>query len=240
MSCVKRLVLGFVSSLLIACGGAEGTGLFSPPSSEDADAALSRVDASSPAPKDAGVPPQDATVRDGAADAHKDAPVDATIDATIDATVDAPYDAPDDAIADADIHDALPADTGPLDPGIHCAGDDCTPGSEVCCRQRSATDAFQCVNAAGCQAISLMPIPCDDAEDCETLGDPGAVCCGTYQYDILAMGDRVYQVACRQRSACTSLMSRVIICDPNVPNACPVGKTCTKSIGTFVGYYLCL
>ena len=138
---------------------------------------------------------------------------------------------------DGSVSDVSVVDTGvdaaPQD-GIRCGATFCTPGTQVCCRGAGVNPTFSCVNPAGCQGISQLPIPCDDANDCTAMGRPGDVCCVTVDFS-----SRAASLACTSAGKCDG-NEFVIACNPADADPCPNGGTCSKSSGTLPGYMLCL
>jgi hypothetical protein len=131
-------------------------------------------------------------------------------------------------------------DSGPTDPGIHCGASECTVGAQVCCRVTGlAGSSFGCTNVNSCNGGERLPIPCDDAADCQAMGT-GLVCCATYQVNTATQLATVVSVSCASSSECVSKNNEVIVCDPTAPDACPQGGTCKPSQQTMPGYNLCL
>ncbi len=126
------------------------------------------------------------------------------------------------------------------DPGISCGHVECTAGAQVCCRAGTAPPYdYQCGQQA-CPDRTLA-IPCDDATDCATLGQPGDVCCGSYSVDPMTQNTQIYQVGCRAPSECVNQQLRAILCDPNAVDPCPNDAgTCQMSVQTLPGYDLCV
>jgi hypothetical protein len=143
------------------------------------------------------------------------------------------------AIEDASVgvdagSDALPPH---IDPGIACAQADCNPGAhEVCCRRGTQEPYEYACSSAPC-AMNALTIPCDDDSDCAALGQSGTVCCMDYSQASFI----VTAVSCRAASECTLAQSRAPVCDPTAPAPCPVDAgTCKPSMGTLLGYHICL
>lgn len=104
----------------------------------------------------------------------------------------------------------------------------CDLRTEACCR---GIQGFECrLQKDQCPGLRL---PCAQASDCEFRA-PGTVCCGTVNND-----SRVVQVTCEKPDNCVT-PQRVIICNPNDSDPCPIEGQCTESQGTLLGYYLCL
>jgi hypothetical protein len=149
----------------------------------------------------------------------------------------------DGSVSHADAGSDAAKDTGhpeaapPLDvappPGVQCGEAVCTLGSQTCCREGTAAPyTLQCTAASACTGLS---IPCADAADCAAGGHPGDVCCGHFD-----KSDIVDQVGCVDPSGCRYVDSRVILCDPSAPDACPGGEMCETSSLTLRGFNLCL
>jgi hypothetical protein len=129
-----------------------------------------------------------------------------------------------------------PVDANPSgDPGIRCGTAVCAPGVQVCCRP-SGGGASACTGPNDCGALAL---PCDDAQDCATAGQPQNVCCANYQVDPITQQTEVTQVSCRSAKVCDPQSSLVVICDPADPKPCPQGTACKASAQTLPGYFLC-
>jgi hypothetical protein len=211
-----------VAFFVVACGGASGNddlfGGSSGASSGSSSGSTSSGSTSSGSSSggsgstsSSGGPTDGGTIPDGAPDAKLDAPVP-PVDATIG------------------------------DPGIACGQNpDCTVGAQVCCRTSTINGVtYACTAAGACAAaIERMPIPCDDAQDCATLGQ-GGVCCATYKFDPVAQRTSVVSVACMPSPLCTTPNSAVIMCDKGAADPCPNGGSCKPSQQTFPGFYLCI
>ena len=105
----------------------------------------------------------------------------------------------------------------------------CKLGTQVCCRSGDAPPSFACSAAAGCLNISDMPIPCDDANDCEKLGHPGALCCAQ------TTAGKATSVGC----AATCGVNSTNLCDPLAADPCPNGGSCQVSVTTLPGFHIC-
>lgn len=112
------------------------------------------------------------------------------------------------------------------------SGGTCKLGSEVCCLDDQGTPS-----CSGLNDCNGLPVPCATAADCAD----GKVCCATVNN-----GGIVVSVACQAANRCTQGLSRVIVCDPNDPNACasssmgPGGQaSCRMSSDTLPGFNLC-
>lgn len=136
-------------------------------------------------------------------------------------------------------------DAASADPGIQCGTASCAVDTEVCCRTHTGgtvgSDSFACTPPASCaDSTATLAIPCDDTADCAALGHPGTVCCAVVASQPPSQTTRAIAVSCENPAVCISKNSRVYLCDPKDPNPCPSGAACKLSIGTLVGYYLCL
>ena len=107
------------------------------------------------------------------------------------------------------------------------SGATCDLKSNVCCRQ-PATDLFLC-QAAALPCVGLK-IPCAEEADCPK----GNVCCGTVS------GGAVVGIQCRKPTECRNNQNRVILCNADDADPCPIEGVCQASVGTLVGYDLCL
>ncbi len=148
---VKTVLVAFGATLLFACGGTSGNGLFG----NDADASAQDSGVTPPPPpsnKDGGgVPPQDATLP----------PVDS-----------GPLPPQDAGPGDAAKPDA--------DPGIRCFGEPskyCSLTSTCCVT--GAETAGICGNAKACTNAGGVAFPCADQRNCSG-GTPGDVCCAAF------------------------------------------------------------
>jgi hypothetical protein len=130
--------------------------------------------------------------------------------------------------------DATVVDSPRVDPGISCGSAECRVGADDCCRTAEAAgDSFRCVTRGACVQNNQLAIPCDDAADCATLGMPGTVCCA------VALQGTVFQVVCKLPSDCPFTLGDFILCDPDAPDPCPAGGTCSPSGSTTVPYDYC-
>jgi hypothetical protein len=151
---------------------------------------------------------------------------------------DARTNAGDSSFADAAKKDAqpLPVDSSVLDHGISCGGGECQVGTQECCRTEFTGGGvtFACVGRGSCLGNNQIAIPCDDAADCTTLGQPGDVCCA------LAQQGAVFQVACTSAQSCSiPAGANYILCDPNTPDACPTPRTCRSTTSATMPYTVC-
>lgn len=128
-----------------------------------------------------------------------------------------------------------PPDSGPGKTQVHCGANlSCTVPDEECCRQGAFQYNYACETPGSCIGLS---IPCDRAQNCASLGFPGAVCCGHYsQQGRYVLVD---QVQCTAAGQCTQQQSSTILCDPQDPNACPNPLTCQQSQVSIQGYFIC-
>jgi hypothetical protein len=141
-----------------------------------------------------------------------------------------------DAAGDARI-DA--GEAGSSDPGIRCASNYCTVGTQSCCREGDTTPYTDtCVPVGQCQGdggTRSLEIPCDDTADCAAEGHPNMVCC--------VEGDsssNAAAVTCRPPAECVASQGRAPLCDPASPNPCsPATPKCLPSTQTLVGYSIC-
>lgn len=110
----------------------------------------------------------------------------------------------------------------------------CAIPQQVCCARE--TEAV-CTSPADCQDLDVeMAIPCDEASDCETLGDPGYVCCG-----IIDPGSgAIAQVRCLPPNSCRRRQGRTPLCNPNDSAACNDNRVCGMSGALLPGYNVCL
>jgi len=82
-----------------------------------------------------------------------------------------------------------------------------------------------CGKGARCVGTGI-PYSCDDAKDCTA----GLVCCGTFT------GATPNNIFCSSAGQCTA--PKAYFCDPNIPNPCPNGGTCTPAAAPS-GYFRC-
>lgn len=127
-------------------------------------------------------------------------------------------------------------DAGPPKSQVSCGNaGPCTVPDQKCCRTGNFNFQYNCQSAKdGCQGLA---IPCDKAQNCESLGHPNEVCCGHYQ----AQGQQTFvdQIQCRPENQCTQMNQSIILCDPNAMSPCPNFMQCTQSQFTIPTYYFC-
>jgi hypothetical protein len=214
MSFERAFLSGAVAVALtaaVACGGSQASDLFGDPGSTG-----SNPDAATPPLVDASIP-EDTSA--------------SIVDAPPDPTDTSP--APDVAVKDVGAPDTH---VDPIDPGIACGASECKPGGLVCCRIGTGMNpSFACIAPGGCQQISAFSIPCDDADDCDTAGHPGDVCCVTANQQTGA----AQEVRCRAPKDCVQ-STQTTLCDPSEPDPCPDGGTCRESKTTIPGYWICV
>ncbi len=102
------------------------------------------------------------------------------------------------------------------DPGIVCGSSYCAVGTDVCC------DPFGTPSCTTSGSCALLQMPCDDVADCSG----GKICCAQTTNG----GATIQSVSCM--AGCNGL----VLCDPNVANACGT-KQCKPS--QFPPYYAC-
>jgi hypothetical protein len=203
-------VLSSAAALLVACSGASESPLFGSNGTPSAPVA------------DASTPAADAS-NGGGPDASPPPPV---------------HDSGGPPVQPDASHPPPPPDASTGDPGVLCGSTSCDPRTAVCCRVDSTgkgnfTDT--CTPAAACAAGAALPIPCDDAQDCITAGAPaGSICCVTAD----PQTGHATGVACVQASDCNA-QTQTWLCDPNAPDGCPQGETCSASKQTISGYDIC-
>lgn len=116
---------------------------------------------------------------------------------------------------------------------VQCTSGDCSiSDNQVCCYDAAKTGT--CTAAGSCSGAGAFPIPCDSAQDCADEGQPGTVCC--------AQADQtgaVTNVECVDPSNCQSANGQTNLCDPNAPDPCPNGGTCSASTVSIPGYDIC-
>ncbi len=130
------------------------------------------------------------------------------------------------------------ADSGPVSVGasVACGGSATCESSngEECCFTPQKQDG-QCVSSDGdCNGGGEVLLPCDDAADCDALGNIGDVCCAQ-----AAQNGIVSQVQCRAASECSAKNGQTNLCDPSASNPCPNGGTCQASTVSIPGYSIC-
>ncbi len=205
----KTWVYAFLAlgAVVISCGGAVDTGLFG-----DAPAGADSPDAASSSDAAGGA-------RDGGTRSDGGNRVDA---------------GPTDGgtpINDASVgKDASPPPpTNTID--CNTAATTCKLGAQVCCRSGDTPPSFACAAPAGCLNIGSMPIPCDDADDCDKLGHPGDLCCAQ------TAGGKAVSVGCS--ATCGGGANSTNLCDPLAADPCPGGGSCQVSVTTLPGFHIC-
>ena len=196
-----------VGALVMSCGGAVDTGLFGNPTG-----APDSVDAATSADDGGTVTDGGTRISDGGG----------RFDARI----------TDSAVRDVSV------DTNPPPPpptnriACNTAAVTCALGDQVCCRSGGGpTPNFNCTAAAGCNAVGDMPIPCDKADDCSKLGQPGDLCCAQ------TVGGKASSVSCVPPTSCGTNSTN--LCDPLAADPCPNGGTCQVSVTTLPGFHIC-
>lgn len=129
--------------------------------------------------------------------------------------------------------DASVVDAAPVGERLACSprsGNTCDLATQTCCRTVAGT-ACQSPQAT----CNGMDIPCAEARDCVATGQPGTLCCASFNDQ-----NRVDGVSCRPTSDCVVDQGYVVVCDPAESDPCPNGGKCTLSTVTFPGFYLCI
>lgn len=137
------------------------------------------------------------------------------------------------------------ASTGGGSADLDCYGNNCSTTSGGFCCAAGFVEPSGCAGGAGtakCQAPGgpacahgETTIRCDGPEDC-----PGMVCCGTFQECSPTSGgygvNRLYlDVSCRPAAECAS-NNTAVVCDPDAPNACPIGEICFPGSPSLPGW----
>lgn len=169
----------------------------------------------------------------GASDGGAGAVVDAGAGSDSGGTSDGGPSASDGGKRDASASDAGKVDAAPAGEPLGCSpksGVTCNLQTELCCR---SAGGYACQSPqASCNG---MEIPCAEARDCAALGQPGTLCCASYNQQ-----NRVDGVSCMPVSDCVFDQGFVVVCDPSESDPCPNGGKCTLSSVTFPGFYLCI
>lgn len=202
----KTWVYAFLAlgAAVISCGGAVDTGLFGDaPSGADSPDGAASSDAAGGGHTDGGTRADGGGRSDGGS------------------TDSGPF-------TDGSIgKDGGPPPTNTID--CNTAATTCKLGTQVCCRSGDAPPSFACASSAGCLTVGSMPIPCDDANDCDKLGHPGELCCAQ------TAGGKATSVAC----SATCGLNSTNLCDPLAADPCPNGGTCQVSVTTLPGFHIC-
>ncbi|MEO6419998.1 MAG: hypothetical protein ABIP39_11350 [Polyangiaceae bacterium] len=197
-----------LGAVVISCGGAADTGLFGDaPAGGDVPDGAASSDA-------AGAHPDGGTRGDGGGHGDGGGGMDGSV-----------------PIEDASTgKDSSPP---PLANTIDCntAAMTCKVGAQVCCRSGDTPPSFNCAASAGCNAFGNMPIPCDDADDCDKLGHPGDLCCAQ------TVAGKANSVSCQAAGSCVTNATN--LCDPLAGDPCPNGGTCQVSVTTLPGFHIC-
>ncbi len=133
-----------------------------------------------------------------------------------------------------------PTDAPAVDNLVQCsaspAGGTTCGGGQHCCitTNASGSRSYACQSGT-CTGVDLG---CDDTASC--AGSPGTVCCGTLNMAGMGTTSLVTASSCQAAAQCTTANNRIVLCNPSLPNVCPMGRTCRQSTGTLPGYYLCL